>query len=122
MSTTSHLLHQPFRLHDAERVAPRGSGSLHDRINEVVRGLSFREVADITGLNAETIRRYVRGADPSVAFITRLCEAFDLSAEWLLHGRGPRNRDDAVEHALCSAGYGLLFAALADRLENRAEG
>jgi len=121
MSTAAHLLHRPFRLHEAEPVGAPEPATLHDRICEVVRGLSFRELAEVTGLNAETIRRYVRGADPSVAFVTRLCDAFDLSAEWLLHGRGPQDRGAAAEHALRSAGYARLLAALADRLEERAE-
>lgn len=120
MSTAAHLLHRPFRLHDEPLATPEPT-TLHDRIGEVVRGLSFRELAELTGLNAETIRRYVRGAEPSVAFVTNLCDAFELSAEWLLHGRGPRDRGAAVEHALRSAGYARLFAALADRLEDRAE-
>lgn len=119
MSVAAHRLPGAvLRLHPAgDPPSPRTS-DLHDRINSVVAGLSFRELAELTGLNAETIRRYVRGAEPSVAFIARLCEVFGLSAEWLLFGRGPCLRDEAVEHALRTAGYSRLLAALADRLDH----
>ncbi|MFG0275287.1 MAG: helix-turn-helix domain-containing protein [Phycisphaerales bacterium] len=118
MSIAAHRLPDAvLRLHRPDESNGARASALHDRICSVVEGLSFRELAECTGLNAETIRRYVRGADPSVAFIARLCEVFDLSAEWLLFGRGPRDRADAVEHALRSAGYGRLLAALADRLD-----
>jgi transcriptional regulator with XRE-family HTH domain len=107
-----------LRLHPADDRPSSRSSELNDRINSIVAGLSFRELAELTGLNAETIRRYVRGADPSVAFIARLCEVFELSAEWLLFGRGPRDREDALEHTLHAAGHARLLAALADRLDH----
>ena len=119
MSVAAHRLPGAvLRLRHADEPASSPPSELHDRINSVVAGLSFREVAELTGLNAETIRRYVRGADPSVAFIARLCEVFELSAEWLLFGRGPRDRDDALEHTLRTAGDARLLAALADRLDH----
>lgn len=120
-SAATQLHHDPvLRLHDGHMGAGEGETTLHDRINEVVAGLSFRELGELIGQNPETVRRYVRGAEPSVAFLTALCDAFDLSAEWLLRGIGPRRHSGAVEELLRTAGYTRLLAALADRLERAA--
>jgi len=92
--------------------------TLHERINAVVEGFSIREIAECVGLNAETVRRYVRGAEPSVEFVARLCEAFEIASEWLLFGAGPMRKDECLDAALQKAGYARLLGALARRLEH----
>jgi hypothetical protein len=42
-------------------------------------------------MDPETVRRQVQGISrPTVEFITTLCLAYDISADWLLCGRGRR--------------------------------
>lgn len=69
--------------------------ALVKRVGEVCRAAGFLKVAGATGVTRETIRRYERGLSaPGGQFLRRLCEHLDLSAEWLLCGRGPRLRSE----------------------------
>jgi Helix-turn-helix len=57
---------------------------LASRLESLVKGMSVREVAALTGLNRETVRRYLRGSNkPSAAFIVRMAHAFKVSTDWL---------------------------------------
>lgn len=61
---------------------------LHARLERLVGGLSNAEVARRTGVHSESVRRYRRGAEPSARFLAAVCEAFGVSGDWLLCGRG----------------------------------
>jgi transcriptional regulator with XRE-family HTH domain len=62
--------------YDPEKVARR--------IREVVGPASNREVAEITGVSREAVRRFLVNGRPSVEFVRALCEQFGESADWLL--------------------------------------
>lgn len=47
-------------------------------------GASIREVADRTGLNRETVRRYMRHGRPGAKFLALFCRAYDVDANRLL--------------------------------------
>jgi len=59
--------------------------------------LSLRALARATGQNAETVRRYMKGAMPSMQFLGMVCEVFEVEPQWLLLGEGPRERSAAVD-------------------------
>ncbi len=62
------------------------------RIRSVCAGRTFDEISAATGVHWETVRRQVRGiSKPSTEFITSLCLAFDVSADWLLCGLGRKS-------------------------------
>ncbi len=61
---------------------------LHDRLRLVCAGASYARIGRVTGTHPETVRRYMSGDAPSVAFVTALCRATRLSADWLLCRRG----------------------------------
>lgn len=97
---------------------------LHDRLNHAAGSRSYRHLSELTGTNAETVRRYMQGQSPSIEFITSLCRSLSISAEWVLTGRGPMRRDDVRRHALREAEASELLGAMAetlDRLIDRVE-
>src|SRR5262249_18269819 len=63
---------------------------LHDRLALVAGHLSYADLADRTGCNHETVRRYMRGGTPSITFVVSVSIAFDCSLNWLLLGSPPR--------------------------------
>lgn len=94
---------------------------LHERMRSLVGRRSNREVGDLTGTNAETVRRYLSGQSPSVEFLTALCVATQASPEWLLTGRGPMRQSDVRAHALQGANAHELLGAIAQTLEKLIE-
>jgi len=91
--------------------------ALHQRIHAVAGHMTYRALAECTGNNSETIRRYMQGQSPSAEFLTALCSHFDLNAQWLILGQGPAKRAEARAHAIRQANPGELLAAIADALE-----
>jgi len=79
--------------------------------------MSNRALGDSTGQNAETVRRYMQGAAPSVEFLAALCARFDLSAQWLLTGRGPMRQSETRAFVLRQANPAELLSAIAEALE-----
>lgn len=90
---------------------------LHDRMNAAVGARTFRGISELTGTNAETVRRYMQGQAPSVEFVATLCAVLGVNAEWMLSGRGPMRRDDVKTHALREASGGELLGAMATAVE-----
>lgn len=93
------------------------ASGLHERISQVVGHRSSRAVAEATGANPESVRRYLGGQAPSIEFLQALCKAFGISGEWMLTGRGPMKAADAREAALRQADAGELLSALAEAVE-----
>lgn len=61
---------------------------LHARLRLVCAGASNARIGRLTGTHPEAVRRYMSGDTPSAPFVTALCRATRLSADWLLCGRG----------------------------------
>lgn len=91
--------------------------ALHDRLSAICDGQSFRELAELTGSNPETVRRYMAGQSPSVEFLTRLCQRKGINGQWLLNGQGPMKSADIRSATLREAGPGELMSAMAVALE-----
>ncbi|MBY0310944.1 MAG: helix-turn-helix domain-containing protein [Phycisphaerales bacterium] len=94
---------------------------LHERLKSVVAGQSYRQLGELTGTNAETVRRYVAGQAPSVEFLSAICDKFLINGEWLLTGRGPMRRQEIRKHALQEASAAELLNAMATTLEKLTE-
>ncbi|HVZ93998.1 MAG TPA: hypothetical protein VG797_05770 [Phycisphaerales bacterium] len=90
---------------------------LHERLRAVLGNRTYRAIAELTGQNDETVRRYMQGGAPSTEFLATLCTKFDLSAQWLLMGHGPARQSDTKTHALREANPSELLAAIANALE-----
>jgi transcriptional regulator with XRE-family HTH domain len=91
--------------------------ALHDRIQAVAGGMTYRALAEATSQHPETVRRYMQGQAPSVEFLSALCFRFDVSAQWLLTGQGPIKHTEMRAHALQQANPSELLAAIAAALE-----
>ena len=89
------------------------------RLRMVCESMRIAEVARRTGSHPETVRRYMSGHAASVSFLVRFCEVMDVSADWLLLGRGSPSALDAVQEQLARASAQELCAALAARIEHR---
>jgi transcriptional regulator with XRE-family HTH domain len=90
---------------------------LHDRLRQAVGGRTFRHVAELTGVNHESVRRYLSGQTPSVEFLAALCKALSVNSDWLLFGRGPMRLEDVRASALREAPAPDLLTALAGTVE-----
>lgn len=78
-----------------------GPETIQDRLRMVCAGVRAADLARITGTHPESVRRYLSGDTPSLAFLAALCAGSALSADWLLCGRGrpitapdPRGRSE----------------------------
>lgn len=94
---------------------------LHHRLRTVVGQRTYRELSELTGLNAETVRRYVLGQPPSVDFVMSLCKSQGINPTWLLTGDGPMRASEVKSFALRDANAHELLAAVAFTLERLAE-
>lgn len=93
------------------------TATLHDRLREVLRGRSVREVSDITNVHPETVRRYLGGASPSCDFLGRLCSTLGIDADWLLMGVGAPTAAECRSRALSAASPAQILDALASTLD-----
>lgn len=98
------------------------NAALHERVMIAVGTRPFREVARLTRLNPETVRRYMRGQAPKAEFLSRLCSALDVSGDWLLTGRDrpPHvQTSEARARTLRQASAPELLLALGEVLTSR---
>ena len=77
---------------------------MHDRLRSTAGRMSFRQIGSMTETHPETVRRYMQGQAPSVAFVVRFADAFGVRIEWLLAGRGPMRAEDTAEPAAAPVG------------------
>ncbi len=94
-----------------------GESSLHVRLTDAAGDRTFRAIAEMTGHNSETVRRYMQGAAPSVEFVAAFCECFGLNANWVLTGRGPMKASEMRGEALSHANPTELLTATAGNIE-----
>ncbi|MDL2273360.1 helix-turn-helix transcriptional regulator [Oscillospiraceae bacterium OttesenSCG-928-G22] len=88
----------------------------------VRKGLTQRELGELTGVSASAIGMYEQGRrQPESELIVKFCRVFDVSADWFLtdlEERGPRRMEiltfvEQVKAQLYSQ-KGLLFEHVAD--------
>lgn len=92
------------------------TATLHDRLSSVASGKTYRALGDLTDTHPETVRRYLQGQSPSVEFLSALCAALGINADWLLTGRGPVKVEEVRAHALRQANPSELHAAMASTI------
>lgn len=93
------------------------NASLHDRLRLAAGNRSFRHLAELTGCNHESVRRYMSGQAPSVEFLAALCKALGVSEQWLISGVGPMLSEDIRREALRGSPAPDLLVALAHTVE-----
>jgi len=92
-------------------------GTLHERLRVAAGGMTNRALAEATGHNPETVRRYMNGQPPSIEFLAGMCRTFALNPQWLVSGVGPMLRADARAHALRNAEPAELVISVIGALE-----
>lgn len=91
--------------------------TLHGRMRAAAGDLTVRALAEATGHNPETVRRYMNGQQPSIEFLAALCRRFDLNPQWLVAGTPPMLRADTRAHALRHAEPAELVISVIGALE-----
>jgi DNA-binding XRE family transcriptional regulator len=56
-------------------------------------GITFAELARLSGVSEKTIRNYENGTDPNIAYLGRLCPHLSCDLNWLLYGE-----EEELEH------------------------
>ena len=98
--------------------------TLHDRLVLAAGERTYKQLAELTGQNQETVRRYMQGNAPSVEFIAAFGNSLGLNGSWLLTGHGPMRLGEVRTEALREADVSELLTAMADTLSqliNRVE-
>ncbi len=58
---------------------------------------SVKEFAEYLGLPLSTVYYYLNGREPSLSFLLRIAERFNVREEWLLTGKEPIFKEDRGE-------------------------
>lgn len=90
-----------------------GLSGLHQRLEQILGGYTYKAIGELTGISTETARRYMLGQTPGAEFLATLCQKLNISAEWLLSGEGPATVDQLPEQALRDATTSQLVGAVA---------
>lgn len=99
--------------------------AISERLAAACQGMRVASIAAITGVHAETVRRYLLGkSPPSAAFLAALCDSLGLSPRWMLLGEGHRYAAEPgftfPEHATRKETLRACLAQLAARIEQLA--
>ncbi len=94
---------------------------LHERLKIAAGERTYRELGSLTGIHAESVRRYMQGQSPSVEFLTGLCASLGINGDWLLTGEGPMQQSEIRDHALRKAGTPDLLRAMSDTVSTLIE-
>ncbi len=63
------------------------------RLRDACAGMTCATLARLTRHHPEVVRCYLRGMEPSAAFLARVCEMLNVNGDWLLAGRGSPRED-----------------------------
>jgi len=100
---------------------PESKKLFHKRLLFVAGEYSLKELGKITETPPETVRRYMNGAVPSTAFVTKLCSGLGVSGAWLLLGTKPMMTEDLAHYTLKKAKPEQLMSALTELLIDMSE-
>ncbi|MBX3376792.1 MAG: hypothetical protein KF678_07295 [Phycisphaeraceae bacterium] len=70
------------------------------RLQQTAGHHSFSRISTLTGVHAESVRRYLTRGRPSAYFIAAFCRGFRVSPDWILNGDDtdqPNHLSSAVE-------------------------
>jgi hypothetical protein len=92
------------------------------RLGQVLQGLRYVDISQMTGVHPETVRRYLTKTSPSIEFVSAVAQHQGVSLDWLLLGRGPQRTIDVARVHLASAPLTELIAMVEQRLERLKSG
>ncbi len=85
----------------AEAAESPWAREIRDRLRLAIGEERYAEIGRRTGFPSETVRRHLTRGAPSLTFVARVCEVWDLNANWVLFGLGPRDRRNLTAHVVC---------------------
>jgi len=97
--------------------SPISPKALSQRLEQLRGERPYVYIAEMTGVSTESARRHVQFGNPHPEFLARVCLGTNCSPEWLLLGRGPALRDEAVAEVLENASLSQLGRAIGAALE-----
>ena len=75
-------------------------GRLKEYLQENNKIKGIIDMADQLGSNRNSLRWYISGEqEPSVGFLRKISNLYDVNMDWLLENRGPMFRDVGIENA-----------------------
>ncbi len=106
----------PVEATEDPAVPHQDAQALCDRVRHAMRGRSLRAIGRSTGVSAETVRRYARGAVPSSLFLMRLCVAEKIDPAWLLLGEEHEAKPPDLQQQMARVESATLLNELARRM------
>ncbi len=101
------------------RPADHSRDTVAGRIAEAAGYTVASVIAARTGFHGETVRRYLCGRTPSIAFVRAFCDAYGVSADWVLMVGEAGTQEPATTPALAAAPLEELVGELARRVRPR---
>lgn len=98
--------------------------TIHDRISLLVSAYGEGKntvFANIIGENEANIRGYRSNIVPKHPFLEKIVKSLDVSADWLLTGRGEMRISPAVDAGMTNQGNNEIIKTLLDRIEEQAK-
>lgn len=97
------------------------SRAFYDSIQQRLRSLTpdhFSTISELTGVHAESVRRYMSVAETRVPlhFVIAIARAYHCNLLWLLTGEGPKEADQLPEWMVRQLPSPKLFSLIGDRL------
>lgn len=100
------------------------SEAIHDRISLLVSAYGEGKntvFASIIGENEANVRGYRSNVLPKHPFLEKIVRSLDVSADWLLTGRGEMRISSVVEVTGANQGNNEIIKTLLDRIEEQAK-
>jgi transcriptional regulator with XRE-family HTH domain len=93
------------------------------RLAQAVGARTYRQIARDTGLNHESVRRWLTGGSESIpaSFIIGLAHAYRISPSWLIFGIGTADGNCCSNKTLGECTVSELFLEMAERARQQPE-
>jgi phage repressor protein C with HTH and peptisase S24 domain len=83
--------------------------TIGDRIKEIRGNVSRDDFAAMFGVNRATVQRYeIYERGPSIEFVAAICEKYNINANWLIFGQGPKFKGEAKEEPANSEEFNYI--------------
>lgn len=109
-------------LHLARHGYPENIIELCGRLAQIRGKRSLKLFGKQVGFSSETVRRYLAGQRPSSEFLMKVCSTQDISALWLLSGKGPMKQSEVAKYYLTLVNEVDLCCELGTRIKSAKAG
>ena len=83
--------------------------TIGDRIKEIRGKVSRDDFAALFGVNRTTVQRYeIYEREPGSEFISAVCKKYNINANWLLFGNGPKYLEEEINNPASSSDFDYI--------------